>query len=115
MLGYTAVYTPHIEDCYYYLQREKSSLQHDIHFDHSHLGPSYEISGVMKTTLTTLLAFLGAAQAQNVTRGAAMMRFACSQLTVERLDPLVNPGVVGRLANAHKTCSFMTTDPFGIS
>ncbi|RYN32842.1 hypothetical protein AA0113_g2373 [Alternaria arborescens] len=24
-----------------------------------------------------------------------MMRFACSQLTVERLDPLVNPGVVG--------------------
>ncbi|KAF2641771.1 hypothetical protein P280DRAFT_489190 [Massarina eburnea CBS 473.64] len=24
-----------------------------------------------------------------------MMRFACSQLTVERLDPLVNPGLVG--------------------
>lgn len=46
--------------------------------------------------LTTLsLALAGAAQAQNVTRGAAMMRFACSQLTVERLDPLVNPGVVG--------------------
>lgn len=26
---------------------------------------------------------------------AHMMRFACSQLTVERLDPLVNPGLVG--------------------
>jgi hypothetical protein len=25
---------------------------------------------------------------------ARMMRFACSQLTVERLDPLVNPGLV---------------------
>jgi hypothetical protein len=24
-----------------------------------------------------------------------MMRFACSKLVVERLDPLVNPGVVG--------------------
>jgi hypothetical protein len=26
---------------------------------------------------------------------AHMLRFACSQLTVERLDPLVNPGMVG--------------------
>lgn len=41
------------------------------------------------------LALVSAAQAQNITRGAAMMRFACSQLTVERLDPLVNPGVIG--------------------
>lgn len=49
----------------------------------------------MKQSLITALVFLGAVQAQNVTRGAAMMRFACSQLTVERLDPLVNPGVVG--------------------
>lgn len=37
------------------------------------------------------LAFLGIATAQQ----AHMMRFACSQLTVERLDPLVNPGVIG--------------------
>ena len=41
------------------------------------------------------LALTSAVHAQNVTRGAAMMRFACSQLTVERLDPLVNPGVLG--------------------
>ncbi|KAH9225052.1 hypothetical protein DL95DRAFT_473852 [Leptodontidium sp. 2 PMI_412] len=26
---------------------------------------------------------------------AAMMRFACSQLVVERLDPLVSPGIIG--------------------
>lgn len=26
---------------------------------------------------------------------AKMLRFACSQLVVERLDPLVNPGVIG--------------------
>lgn len=25
----------------------------------------------------------------------ALLRFSCSQLVVERLDPLVNPGVVG--------------------
>jgi hypothetical protein len=50
---------------------------------------------VMKVTIVQALTFLGAAQAQNQTRGAAMMRFACSQLTVERLDPLVNPGLEG--------------------
>jgi hypothetical protein len=49
----------------------------------------------MKVTIVQALTFLGAAQAQNQTRGAAMMRFACSQLTVERLDPLVNPGLEG--------------------
>jgi hypothetical protein len=49
----------------------------------------------MKITVIYALAILGAAQAQNQTRGAAMMRFACSQLTVERLDPLVNPGLEG--------------------
>ncbi|KAH8662806.1 hypothetical protein BGZ60DRAFT_454444 [Tricladium varicosporioides] len=45
-----------------------------------------------------VLASAGFSQAQNQTiggGGAAMMRFACSQLVVERLDPLVNPGVVG--------------------
>lgn len=26
---------------------------------------------------------------------AAMMRFSCSQLVIERLDPLVNPGLLG--------------------
>jgi hypothetical protein len=49
----------------------------------------------MKSLLLTALALTGAAQAQNQTYNAAMMRFACSQLTVERLDPLVNPGVLG--------------------
>jgi hypothetical protein len=50
----------------------------------------------MKLSTLPTLALLGtAAHAQNQTRGSPMMRFACSQLTVERLDPLVNPGVVG--------------------
>ena len=41
--------------------------------------------------LLTVLAASGLAKAQV----AHMMRFACSQLTVERLDPLVNPGLEG--------------------
>jgi hypothetical protein len=49
----------------------------------------------MKLLSFTTLVLTSATHAQNVSRGAAMMRFACSQLTVERLDPLVNPGVVG--------------------
>lgn len=50
----------------------------------------------MKLSTLPLVALTGLAAAQgNQTRGAAMMRFACSQLTVERLDPLVNPGLVG--------------------
>jgi hypothetical protein len=50
---------------------------------------------IMKVSSLHALALLGFAQAQNETRGAPMMRFACSQLTVERLDPLVNPGLLG--------------------
>jgi hypothetical protein len=49
----------------------------------------------MKSIILAALALTCAAQSLNDTHGAAMMRFACSQLTVERLDPLVNPGVVG--------------------
>ena len=49
----------------------------------------------MKNLILVAATLISAALAQNVSRGAAMMRFACSQLTVERLDPLVNPGVVG--------------------
>jgi hypothetical protein len=51
----------------------------------------------MRNFLLAVATLVSAAQAQGAgdTRGAAMMRFACSQLTVERLDPLVNPGVVG--------------------
>jgi hypothetical protein len=45
----------------------------------------------MYTQLFSVLAAAGLAQAQV----AHMMRFACSQLTVERLDPLVNPGLMG--------------------
>lgn len=45
----------------------------------------------MHTKLFASLALAGAVSAQQ----AHMMRFACSQLTVERLDPLVNPGMVG--------------------
>jgi hypothetical protein len=49
----------------------------------------------MKVSTLHALALLGAAHAQNQSVGAPMMRFACSQLTVERLDPLVNPGLLG--------------------
>ena len=38
---------------------------------------------------TTLLALAALAEAQG---GANMLRFGCSQITIERLDPLVNPG-----------------------
>jgi len=42
------------------------------------------------------LALVGATNAQlSPNSSIAMMRFACSQLVVERLDPLVNPGVIG--------------------
>jgi hypothetical protein len=37
------------------------------------------------------------AQAQDSTRSAALMRFACLQLTVERLNPLVRLSLIGRL------------------
>lgn len=45
----------------------------------------------MKSMKLTALALAGAASAQQ----AHMLRFGCSQLVVERLDPLVNPGMVG--------------------
>jgi hypothetical protein len=51
-----------------------------------------QVDIIMKVSLLHALVLAGGAQAQG---GAAMMRFACSQLTVERLDPLVNPGLVG--------------------
>lgn len=34
------------------------------------------------------------ARAQNL-QGLNHLRFGCSQITIERLDPLVNPGMVG--------------------
>ncbi|KAI1177119.1 hypothetical protein F4777DRAFT_577404 [Nemania sp. FL0916] len=37
----------------------------------------------------------GLALAQLCAPASALLRFSCSQLVVERLDPLVNPGVVG--------------------
>jgi hypothetical protein len=70
----------HLEFCRLQLQPSKST---------------HMLIETMRTTILHVLALLGAAQAQNQTRGAAMMRFACSQLTVERLDPLVNPGLIG--------------------
>lgn len=42
-------------------------------------------------SLVALLGFLPSINAQQ----AAMLRFACSQLVVERLDPLVSPGIIG--------------------
>jgi hypothetical protein len=48
----------------------------------------------MKTSLLATAAALCARQAAAQFAQAAMMRFQCSQLVIERLDPLVNPGVL---------------------
>jgi len=42
----------------------------------------------------TALFFAAAAQGQSL-QGLNHLRFGCSQITVERLDPLVNPGMLG--------------------
>jgi hypothetical protein len=44
--------------------------------------------------LLTALLFAAAAQGQSL-QGLNHLRFGCSQITVERLDPLVNPGMLG--------------------
>jgi hypothetical protein len=46
----------------------------------------------MKVSLLASVAALCAGQASAQFAQAAMMRFQCSQLVIERLDPLVNPG-----------------------
>ena len=48
----------------------------------------------MKTSLLAAAAALCTQQAAAQFAQAAMMRFQCSQLVVERLDPLVNPGML---------------------
>ena len=40
-------------------------------------------------------AFAEAIPQLNLPRGLNHLRFGCSQITIERLDPLVNPGLVG--------------------
>ncbi|KAI2466278.1 hypothetical protein F4781DRAFT_434536 [Annulohypoxylon bovei var. microspora] len=45
----------------------------------------------MRSNLISLLAVTGFL----FSKASALLRFSCSQLVVERLDPLVNPGVVG--------------------
>jgi hypothetical protein len=42
--------------------------------------------------LVPLLAFVPLASAQGFFGGLNHLRFGCSQLTIERLDPLVEPG-----------------------
>ncbi|KAL2142017.1 hypothetical protein VTI28DRAFT_1707 [Corynascus sepedonium] len=49
----------------------------------------------MKTSVLASAAALCVRQASAQFAQAAMMRFQCSQLVIERLDPLVNPGTVG--------------------
>lgn len=44
--------------------------------------------------LWSALLFAAAVDAQ-IAAGLNHLRFGCSQITVERLDPLVNPGMVG--------------------
>lgn len=43
--------------------------------------------------LWSVLAFAAVARAQ-ISQGLNHLRFGCSQITIERLDPLVNPGMV---------------------
>ncbi|KAH6665448.1 hypothetical protein B0J14DRAFT_680549 [Halenospora varia] len=43
----------------------------------------------------SLLPFAALASAQGLPAGLNHLRFGCSQITIERLDPLVNPGLVG--------------------
>jgi hypothetical protein len=43
--------------------------------------------------LWSALVFAAVAQAQGLPRGLNHLRFGCSQITIERLDPLVNPGM----------------------
>ena len=47
----------------------------------------------MKTSLVAISAAIFAKDAVAQFAQAAMMRFQCSQLVVERMDPLVNPGI----------------------
>ena len=44
--------------------------------------------------LWSALLFAATAQGQ-FGQGLNHLRFGCSQLTIERLDPLVNPGMIG--------------------
>ena len=48
----------------------------------------------MRTSILATTALLGARQAVSQFAQSAMMRFQCSQLVIERLDPLVNPGML---------------------
>ncbi|KAJ9149430.1 Nucleoside diphosphate-linked moiety X motif 17 [Pleurostoma richardsiae] len=47
----------------------------------------------MRSTISVLVAAIFAGEASAQFAQAAMMRFSCSQLVIERLDPLVQPGV----------------------
>lgn len=44
--------------------------------------------------LLSAVLFMATARAQ-FSQGLNHLRFGCSQITIERLDPLVNPGVLG--------------------
>ncbi len=48
----------------------------------------------MKTSIFAAAALFGARQAVGQFAQSAMMRFQCNQLVIERLDPLVNPGML---------------------
>ena len=48
----------------------------------------------MHCSIASLVALMGHVSLISAQQ-AAMMRFACSQLVVERLDPLVSPGIIG--------------------
>lgn len=63
--------------------------------DHPYLACAFSIA--VKSALMmfwSALLFAAAAKGQ-FSQGLNHLRFGCSQLTVERLDPLVNPGMIG--------------------
>ena len=48
----------------------------------------------MRSSILATAALFGAQQAVSQFAQSAMMRFQCNQLVIERLDPLVNPGML---------------------
>lgn len=64
------------------------------HFPNSFLMLQTITSPYPPTMLLSVLLLAGTAKAQ-FSQGLNHLRFGCSQITIERLDPLVNPGVIG--------------------
>jgi hypothetical protein len=61
----------------------------------------------MKVNVNALITALGLLAPAN----AGLLRFGCAQLTVQRLDPLVNPGA-NPSPHIHQIIGGVSLDPF---